>query len=204
MSTTFNQCGAQGSGTLSLGLHQEAAAKPADELLDSYVMERIDFLVRKLARQYGLQEGDWEDVRQDLTVGVLEAAAKFDPARASWHTFASRALSMCYKRFCRDAAGRRECTVGDLLNASSSEDPSASEAYESRSYTPDPDSALDIPEILKKLPPRTRQVCELLQTMDRAEVARTLAISRVAVHLHVKKAREVFERAFQRKAKVWA
>jgi len=201
MNTTFDRRGAQGSGTLSLGLHQEPEARQSDELLDGYVMERIDFLVRKLARQYRLQEDHWEDVRQDLIVGVLEAAAKFDPAQASWHTFASRALSMCYKRFCRDAARRRECTVGDLLSAPSGEDESASEIYESQSYTPDPGTALDIPEVLVQMPPRTRRVCELLQVMDRSEVARTLAISRVAVHLHVRKARKVFERAWQKKEK---
>lgn len=64
---------------------------PTANFLDDYAMQRIEFRARQLARQHK-NRGDWQDLRQDMVVEILEAAPRFDPAKASRETFIARVL----------------------------------------------------------------------------------------------------------------
>jgi len=201
-STTFDRRGAESSRANRSESREAPRPQTPEEFLDEYVLDRIGYLAHQLARQYGLGEHQEEDVRQDMIVGVLEASRRFDPAKASWHTFASRALSIWCRRFRRQHARQIEYAAGDLFTYDDSGEGSiAGSAVAPQSYTQDMHTAIDVVEIIAKMPPTLRRTCELLKLHSVSETARILGIHRNVLYRKIDRIRAHFERAHQKNAK---
>lgn len=55
---------------------------------------KMDNMARKLAWTFAFSNGEsFDDLYSEAQVALLEAAPKYDPTRASWSTFAHRAIS---------------------------------------------------------------------------------------------------------------
>ena len=68
----------------------------------SEFVRRYGALIRSVARQYGLQGADADDVLQDVLIGLTSAMTDFeyDPARARFRTFLQRIVERAiYRKF---------------------------------------------------------------------------------------------------------
>ncbi len=65
----------------------------SDTALDQYVEDLIGSTISRLIGQRQIQHQDRDDWSQDLRMHLLDAVASHDPAKASWHTYASRIIS---------------------------------------------------------------------------------------------------------------
>jgi len=168
----------------------------SNDLLDAFVLRRIDFRARHLARTLGLSDEERDDLRHDMTVEVLKAARRFDPALATWHTFVCRVLSRFVRQYGRDEAVRRRHEAAAPLG-----DGPADGATDASMFDSIPDEHDDIAElelrldtqsVLASLPPTLRKVCELLKYKTPPEVAAELGIHRSTIYPLIAKARRHF------------
>jgi len=165
------------------------------DFLDDYAMERIEFRARQLAQQYkGC--GDWEDLRQDMVVELLEAAPRFDPEKASRETFIARVLDRfeidLYRQHARDQ--EVQCVSLDdpsiqrdfLEDCSSVMEPSGQEQT---------DRISDIESVIADLPSELAEACSFLKHYSFSETARRLDIGRGTLYRRVEAIQRHFARA---------
>ena len=60
--------------------------------LDDYAVQLIKHRARQLVGRAGYTEDDRPDIEGDLTLDLLRRLPKFDPSRASFHTFVDRVV----------------------------------------------------------------------------------------------------------------
>ena len=121
---------------------------------------------------------DREDIKQEVLIGVWTALPRFDPARASLHTFVERVVvSNIASLFRRCRAKKRTNRPDEHLHG---ESPRLLVAVEFR---------VDLQRVLGKLASRDQDVARLLVAHGAAEVARRLRISRPAVYRSVNRIR---------------
>jgi len=177
----------------------ESQPQTPEEFLDDRVLDRIGFLVHQLTRRYGLQKSCADDARQELITGLLEASARFDSAKASWHTFASNALDICCKRYCRNGAHDCEYPAGDPFSDDDSDDEGAAHILNSRTFLEDKHTAIDVADVIAQMPPSLREVCEFLKLHSISDTARLLGIHRNVLYRKIKSIRGYFVRASKKK-----
>jgi len=167
--------------------------------LDGYVLGRIDFRARHLARTLGLSDEERDDVRHDMTVEVLKAARRFDPAQATWHTFVCRVLNRFTRQYGRDEGVRRKHEVAPPACDAATDGDSAASVFDSvpdqHDDLGDLERRLDTQAVLASLPWRLRKVCELLKHKSPPEVAAALGIHRSAIYPLIARARRHFAAA---------
>jgi RNA polymerase sigma-70 factor (ECF subfamily) len=164
----------------------------------------IEVHVSRMIGSYGFTEQDREDLQQDCLVDLLERLARFDPARAKRSTFVRRCVEhrlsdlirgrqqprRDYRRTTRggedDAATLLDegglCTCG----AHRAEDPGSITAADLR---------MDVATVVESLPPRQRQVCDLLPALSPFAISRYLGWSKREVYAHVAAIRAAFRAA---------
>ena len=119
-----------------------------------------------------------EDLEQDALIGVWLALSKFNPARASLRTYVERVVDSSVMSALRRAKAKKRTARG----------------------APPPTPALppllvrielrvDIERALRELRKRDRKVARLLAECRPSDVARTLGISRQAVHRSMQRIR---------------
>jgi len=64
-----------------------------EAILTAYVTALIRVKARQLVRDHLFRRSDEEDLRQELTLRLLKRARRYNPARASLHTFADRVVA---------------------------------------------------------------------------------------------------------------
>jgi RNA polymerase sigma factor (sigma-70 family) len=185
------------SGSETLPIHPQP--RTADDLLDNYVLRRIEFHARRVARVLYLTDEERDDVRHDMTVYVLQAARRFDPALASWHTFVCRVLLFAGKKLCHEEHLRRKRMASRLTLVQKESGESTLLFVESIPDEHDPigdlELRLDTQAVLASLPPRLRKICELLKHKSPPEVAAELGINRNSIYRLIASARRHFEAA---------
>ena len=198
MITTQNRRGVRNSKT-SHTPHRSPLSK--DEIFDEYVVRRIQFQANRVAKQIHLDDWQREDVMQNMSVEIFKAARRFDPTRASWHTFASRVLNISARRFRCDEIRRRKRYRRDVSISSCNQ---SRNEFLVLDNTTQIDLRCDIEDILKKMPPRLRKVCELLMILSPSETARSLGIHRSSIYPIIKKIKVYFEDDFGEFSKIQA
>lgn len=149
---------------------------------------------------------DFDVIKQDLLIEILEQLPKFNPSRASLKTFINRvALYKVRKiRAHRNGGHRvasldsklsgrddgRSITLGETL----SED---ADRRRDRNLAPDELSSLglDLEGTIASLKPEHRDLCERLKTDTVTEIARESKASRGTLYEAIKQIRAAFERA---------
>ena len=150
----------------------------------------IECKTRQLVGKYGFRKRDREDIEQELYLDVLQRLENFDSSKAKLATFIQRvvehkiadllrqrcsdkamaertalSLSMTVEK---DRSTGREITLGDCIT---------NEQYDgfvrnrTRYRLEEHELAMDVHEVLAKLPERLRTACELL--MEGRSVAET-------------------------------
>jgi len=84
--------------------------------LDEYAVQLIKYKARQLVGRAGFTKDDREDIEGDLTLDLLRRLRKFDPSRASFHTFVDRVVNHGVARLIE----RREAPMRDYRRCTSS------------------------------------------------------------------------------------
>jgi DNA-directed RNA polymerase specialized sigma24 family protein len=165
-------------------------------LIDDYVLARIDFRVRQLAGKFNLDENRQADCRQDMVVDLLNAAERFDPAKAKWHTFACRVLDIAVMRFTQLECRRRQREAGRPMGFSQAPDgcPSAvnNPAHEGHDDIAELELRLDVSQVMDRMPQRLRDAAEALKFLSPPEA---LGIHRNSIYRLIAEIRAYFEQA---------
>jgi len=159
------------------------------DLIDRYVLDRIDYRVRRLAIQFDLSQGEQEDYRHDMVVEVLAAFDRFDPSKARRRTFVNRVLDKFVKyatrvrcthrrRACDSPHGLDDVCPGfqPVVN-----DPRGGQRDEQGRC----ELRLDMEAALARIPQRLRRVCRVLMTFNPAEAAERLGICRQSIYRNI-------------------
>jgi len=77
-------------------------ADPACTLIDQYAMDRIEYRVDRLRKEFGLNAQDAEDLTQDMLAALLANAPRFDEAKATKRTFVCQVLDYFVLTFVRN------------------------------------------------------------------------------------------------------
>ena len=156
-----------------------------------------------------LDSPDFDVIKQDLLIEILEQLPKFDPSRASLKTYVGRVVryKVCKIRARRQAARNRRHRVTSLDAEVSGRDDGRSitlgEALSDdadrrlgRNLTPDELSGLglDLEETIASLKDEHQELCERLKTDTFTEIATNLKISRGTLYEASKQIRAAFER----------
>jgi RNA polymerase sigma factor (sigma-70 family) len=164
-------------------------------LLDDFVLNRIDFRARKLVRTLKLPDADLKDVRQDMTVEVLEAAEHFDPAKARWHTFVCRVLNLFAKRYSRDEEVRRRFEEEPPECVEEGIDDPFEEILDEIDPIAEAEMDMDVEHVLSQMSPRVREASQALKFLSPSKAAKALGIHRNSIYRLIASARRQFKKA---------
>lgn len=184
--------------------------------MDSRITQAINYHAYQLAKNFGLQEADIEDVRQDLIFKALTIIEDFVEGEASLVTYVKRCLEnkaadiarelggLPPKVNCDDAA--RALDVGEHYKYSG-------ERKEGQVYAPlilslgsqlqylspcdhehNMPLKMDLEPKLENLTPRQKQVAELLEDgLTQERIAEKLGISQKNINKHIRNIRRRFD-----------
>jgi len=175
--------------------------------LDARSLSRAERLARYVAGMPGFRESDLDDIRQELLLGLVERMPCYDPARAGRGTYVRRVL---WGRVCRLLRGRY-CPKGSFLSRlrrlpSDSDEPhdenvkapSQDDLKVWREQPSEPDQvlvSLTIAQVVDRLPPELRALCEKLPEMSPADAARELGLSLWKLQRRMDRIRRIFRAA---------
>ena len=160
------------------------------EAVGAYTAALIDNKSRELARKPGFTQADLPDIRQEMTVELLERSSRFDPGKAGFKTFAALVVSRKMSRMLR----HRLCARRDARRESFSLDEPAREGGRPRIEAISRQEAdarsgacllaetervclrLDLEAALARLSPELRDVALRLRSDSARDVARALGI----------------------------
>ena len=183
-----------------------------DSGLDSFAINLIRRKARQLVGRAGLSEPKPEDTEQDLVIDLLRRLPRFDPTKATLHTFITRVVEHrvatiieAQKAGLRDyrlEAGsldeRRPDADGNLDDSPPVLDQDEYRREVLASAVRDDDlHALrqDLDKVIAQLPPTLQKLCHRLQTSTVAEISRETGIPRGTLYESINKIRAHFERA---------
>ncbi|MGC1276555.1 MAG: sigma-70 family RNA polymerase sigma factor [Planctomycetaceae bacterium] len=177
----------------------------ASDLTGGFAARFIRGKARRLARHAAFRGQDAEDLQQDLSLAVWQAASSFDPGIGDWEAFVAtvverRAAQLLIalrteKRLAGQAAQSLDVTVtdGDGLEVSfASQIPEEQRAALTRSLT-DQDRVelrLDLETLLESLPDDDRQLLRDLAEHSQREVAAARGVSRRTIRDALGRARQ--------------
>ena len=167
-----------------------------DSVIDDYVLARIDYRVKRLAIRLDLSDDQRDDYAQTMAAAVLSAASTFDQTKAQWRTFVSRVLDNCIKAASRSEINRRHracsCPISfdDIAEGS---EPVVNEGRKGQiTEVERVDMALDVQQIVSRMPRHLQQVCELLGDCSVSEIAKIIGKNRTSVYRNINTIREIF------------
>ncbi len=180
--------------------------------LDEYAVTTIRVKAKKLIGKAGYTKADSEDIRQEITLDLLQRLPNYDPTKSSLHTFVNDVVDHKIARMieARNAEMRDFKTVPLSLNVLEEDaDGTLFEQIdeiedETLPWNPGPGKASefdlfelrnDIIRILSKLPPHLREICLRLMRNNIFVVAKEMGIPRATLYDHLKIIREHFEKA---------
>jgi DNA-directed RNA polymerase specialized sigma24 family protein len=151
-----------------------------------------DYHARRIVRSLHLPFCDFEDVRQDLLVGIIERMGRFDPDRASFATFldllARHGAHAVVRRLRRHQRlfGPAPVSIDDQP-LGSDEPPlrealTAERSLETRNAFVDAGLAVDVARTVTALPVPLRFLCVLLTTEPSSAVRRRSRLSRATFY----------------------
>jgi RNA polymerase sigma-70 factor (ECF subfamily) len=169
-----------------------AAAQAGDQIAYATLLRECLPLIRRMARQNGVEPSSVDDVVQDTLMTIHRARQTFDPARP-------------FTPWLRAIVQRRGIDVRRRTGRQASRELHAPLAYEAH---PDPDAGADhhmeeqgragrLMAALDKLPPGQREALEKLGLQERslaevsAETGKTVVSLKVNLHRAIKSLRQI-------------
>ncbi|MBX3356507.1 MAG: sigma-70 family RNA polymerase sigma factor [Phycisphaeraceae bacterium] len=154
------------------------------ELIDSFVEDRVHYLVDKIGEAYRLTHHDREDLSQSLFAALSGAARRYNPAKAQQHTFACRVLLRAAAHEARTIRNaRRNPARSPLLLSDLQRNGRCHQLHAPRWTEPSArDLALDLRTSLSRLSRRQQFLAEALKTLRVSEIAAEKGQHRSTVH----------------------
>jgi len=179
------------------------------DVLDGYVHRLIRIKARQLLRHRGFSRSDLDDLVQELTLRLWRQVTRFDPTRASFHTYAAHVLDSCAATIVRErrrlkrAAGLQTQSVDStLINRGAQTLPLADLLSEADLYRRRGGSSprerqrwTDLSQAVAGLPPELRDLCRRLMSATPTSVARDLGVTRRQVRNAIALIRRHLEKA---------
>jgi RNA polymerase sigma factor (sigma-70 family) len=181
--------------------------------LDDYAIRLIRRKAQQLVGNYGFVKDDRPDIEQDLTVDLLTRLHKFDPSRATLHTFMSRVIdnriaSMIEERKAAlrdyrrgglslndplaDDEGHEE-ERGDYVDAGTSQRMLGSSSMPIDDLVA---QRIDLARALQKLSPVQRALCARIATGEQiTDIAREMKVSRDTVYARMQEIKATLKAA---------
>lgn len=177
------------------------------ELTQGFAARLIAQKTRQLVRRPEFSKSDRNDLRQELTIRLLERYEKFDPEVAHWNVFVTTVVERHVATILeRQSASKRldgheivslgilvTNDDGALIELAQQLGSQHRERVTGYVSTPDEeltDAQFDAQTILERLPPPLQELAEQLLTHTVSELARELKIARSTLDDHVEKIRE--------------
>lgn len=183
-----------------------------EELTNGFAARYVRRKAKQLVGKAGLTVSDQEDIQQDLTVKILEAAPKFDPSVSHWNAFVATIVERYAANLLRDPRAqkrcpRRHCSLNTIVDYDETGlpitlgDTLVEHVHDQRHCTESIDDIEaferleDIATVLAQLPDDLRDICERLQHDSISQVARDLDIPRTTLWRRIQQIRQHFEDA---------
>lgn len=165
--------------------------------IDHYVKERINFRVRSLVHNYGFNDEDVYDLKQEMVLEILKAKKRFDPEKTKWKTFVNNVLDLYYKHVMRSRICRIKHESMSPAMFSEIEDEEINHELnemtcESRDYIRGSQLRMDIEQILPQMPLRLQEICQCLMFLSPYETSQQLNIAPSTVSRAIPRIREYF------------
>jgi len=167
---------------------------------DDFALDMVNIKAAELVGQAGFTADDFEDIKQEMLLDLLERLAKYDPSKSNFKLFVTCVIDRKGQNLIR----YRESEIRDYRREAYSlnEDVTVADSEEpvQRLATIDQDDQdirtgkygrpaeertqlrLDIEAVLAGLPPELRKAAELLQTKSVTQVARELGVPRTTFY----------------------
>jgi RNA polymerase sigma-70 factor, ECF subfamily len=181
---------------------------PHDEppQIDPFTRDLIRRKARRLARRPGFRPQDCQDLEQELVTRLLGRLGTFDPGREALVT---TIVKRCAANILRDRLAAKR----DDRGTTSLHDPAGGDTPEDLASTLGPDEhaarlgrtprtdeetvqlALDVAEVVARLPPDLRDLAERLMTQSVSQIAHDSGTPRTTLNDRVSRLRQRFEQA---------
>lgn len=155
---------------------------------------------KKLVGRFGFTVHDLPDIEQELLLALLKRHCRYDPERARETTFIMRVIESKIADLinhnqanCRDWR-LRGLSLNEPASLSDSNAPDLVEILPSEDNT-DIYLALDIAELIEKLPPELFELCQLLKHYSIAEILNDNLIPRVNFYRNLQILKEIFRQS---------
>lgn len=167
---------------------------------NSRISRNISVRSARLARSNAVPGMDVEDIEQELRLDLIRRAPNYDPAKASFETFADRIVANRIASLASATqASRAERTMqsldmpigagddvdGDLTLADVLPESAALHASDDLAKMHGPGLRGDIAKLLARLCPTARQIAIAVSHLSVAETARELGLHRSTVYQHL-------------------
>jgi RNA polymerase sigma-70 factor (ECF subfamily) len=169
---------------------------------DKIVLDRFCWgIIRRKARQMvgraGIKEQDHEDLVQELMLRLLRSLRLFDAAQADRKSFVTAVVERNAAKILRDRRakkrnGGRVESLDVLLENLDEEPPDLAVDDHAAEQA---DLAIDVADLLARLPAELRDLAERLKTQTLSQVARDMGIPRSTLQRRVARLRRHFEDA---------
>jgi RNA polymerase sigma factor (sigma-70 family) len=180
--------------------------------LDPAVRQRVRRKVHRLVGRQGLTQEDAEDIEQELLAHLFRRLAEFDPGRGQRDNFVATLIRRFLINLLRDRrAARRDYRRTTTLDvpAGNPKEPEETQAEalgeqahdarlgrQGRSAEEQADLAMDVAEVLARLPAELQVVArQLLESGSVSEAAREQGVRRTTLQDRVRHLREIFEQS---------
>jgi RNA polymerase sigma-70 factor (ECF subfamily) len=180
-----------------------------DRKVDRFTWGLVHRKVRQLIGRDDIDRQDYEDLRQELLVRLLERLPSFDPAKGHWHKYATTIVERAVANILREMMAEKRnpkqiCSLSILVNVDGNglselsqligdDDYNARRLRHPRSAEELARLAFDVTEFIAKLPKDLRRLAKDLQKKSIAQTARDLGIPRTTLNMRVRTLRLRFQ-----------
>ena len=187
-------------------IQHPSAVDLSSELTHGFAARFIRYKAARLVGRAGIRPCDQEDFEQDLRLHLVQRFDKFDPKVAHWNAFVVTVVShhvltlLLRRRRSKRGHDLAHISLHDMADGESglrgeSKIPAA-EGYANQACDCDEtarrDLAIDVRDILARLPARRRKLCQRLMCDSPSEVARQLQMPRTTLRGHILSLRQHF------------
>lgn len=174
------------------------------ELTQGFAARFIRYKARRLIGRAGIRPCDQEDLEQDLRLHLVQRFPKYDPNVAHWNAFVVTVISRyVLTLLVQRRRGKRHHDLSVLsldemaLDAAAAGD---ADRWHERCSAPSAvcdgtsqqDLAIDVRDVISRLPRRSRELCRRLMNESPTEVARQMRVPRTTLRGRIVALREEF------------
>ena len=183
-----------------------------DHEIDPYAIQIIKFKARRLVGKVGFTASDRADLEQELILDLLHRLPKYDCNRAQLSTFISRVVEHKSADLIKaQMAGIRDyrrcrCSLNDRFEDEDGRSVERIDTLDQEHSGPHTGTqsrpsyerhflAIDVVQVLEKLPPELRDLCQRLATETVTEISRSTGVPRGTLYESIKRLRQIFKDA---------